>query len=60
MVTRILQRFPQRFLSLLSYEFKKFQASQALSIIEAAELGEGDKTTSQTLTKGQLDLLLSP
>lgn len=52
--------FHKRFLSLLSYEFKKFQASQALSIIEAAEQGEGDETTSQKLTKEQLDLLLSP
>ena len=38
----------------------KFQASQALSIIEAAEQGEGDEPTSQKLTKEQLDLLLSP
>lgn len=51
--------FHKRFLQLLSYEFKKFQASQALGIIEAAEQGEGEHTT-KTLTKTQLDELLSP
>ncbi|CAI5755847.1 unnamed protein product [Candida verbasci] len=55
--------FHKRFLSLLSYEFKKFQASQALSIIEATEQGEegeGGESSTSKLTKDQLDTLLSP
>lgn len=52
--------FHKRFLSLLSYEFKKFQASQALSIIEATEQGEGNNGSQSKLTKDQLDALLSP
>lgn len=53
--------FHKRFLSLLSYEFRKFQASQALSIIEATEVGEGSSSSSiKKLTKQQLDELLSP
>ncbi|RCK62801.1 RNA cytidine acetyltransferase [Candida viswanathii] len=52
--------FHKRFLSLLSYEFKKFQASQALSIIEATEQGEGNTANQARLTKDQLDALLSP
>ncbi|KAI5962216.1 NAT10 [Candida pseudojiufengensis] len=51
--------FHKRFLQLLSYEFKKFQASQALGLIEAAEQGEGDSDVKQ-LTKEQLDDILSP
>ncbi|KAG7665792.1 NAT10 [[Candida] subhashii] len=53
--------FHKRFLSLLSYEFRKFQASQALSIIEATEVGEGIGSSAvQKLTKQQLDERLSP
>lgn len=52
--------FHKRFLSLLSYEFKKFQASQALGIIEATEQGEGRNSSQSKLTKDQLDALLSP
>ncbi|KAI5954509.1 NAT10 [Candida jiufengensis] len=51
--------FHKRFLQLLSYEFKKFQASQALGLIEAAEQGEGDSKV-KPLTRDQLDDLLSP
>ncbi|KAI5948932.1 NAT10 [Candida theae] len=58
-LTEFSKDFHKRFLQLLSYEFKKFQASQALGIIEAAEQGEGENTT-KALTKEQLDDLLSP
>ncbi|RLV95460.1 RNA cytidine acetyltransferase [Spathaspora sp. JA1] len=51
--------FHKRFLQLLSYEFKKFTATQALGIIEATEAGEGNVHSKQ-LTKRQLDDILSP
>ncbi|KAI3405975.2 NAT10 [Candida oxycetoniae] len=52
--------FHKRFLQLLSYEFRKFPATQALSLIEATEQGEGEKTMVAPLTKEMLDELLSP
>ncbi|KAK6458999.1 GNAT acetyltransferase 2-domain-containing protein [Scheffersomyces xylosifermentans] len=52
--------FHKRFLQLLSYEFKKFPAVQALNIIEAAESGETSKSNIKKLTREQLDDVLSP
>ncbi|EGW34245.1 uncharacterized protein SPAPADRAFT_49303 [Spathaspora passalidarum NRRL Y-27907] len=52
--------FHKRFLQLLSYEFKKFKATQALGIIEATEAGEGANSKPKQLTKEQLDDILSP
>lgn len=52
--------FHKRFLQLLAYEFKKFQASQALGLIEATEQGEGEDVVNKPLTRAQLDELLSP
>lgn len=53
--------FHKRFMSLLSYEFRKFPAILALTIFESATAGAksaGNKTTP--LTKPELDELLSP
>jgi N-acetyltransferase 10 len=52
--------FHKRFLQLLSYEFRKFSAVQALNIIEAVELGEGSEKTVKKLTKSELDDMMSP
>lgn len=49
--------FHKRFLQLLSYEFKKFSAIQALNIIEATKQ---DETGRKQLTREQLDDILSP
>lgn len=51
--------FHKRLLNLLSYEFRKFTAVQALSIIESAELGEG-ATEKATFGRDELDAILSP
>lgn len=50
--------FHKRFISLLSYEFHKFTAVQALGILEASNIKGRD--TSKELTKADLDNLLSP
>lgn len=47
--------FHKRFLSLLAYEFRKFSAVQALNILEST-----GKTLPHALTRGELDVLLSP
>lgn len=52
--------FHKRFLNLLSYEFRKFPAVQALNIIEATEQGEGSVVSSKEITRAELDSLLSP
>ncbi|AQZ13919.1 KRE33 (YNL132W) [Zygosaccharomyces parabailii] len=55
--------FHKRFLSLLSYDFKKFTAVHALSLIEASQNGEklsGHEIPRKQLTKEQLDDLFSP
>ncbi|ODQ68123.1 DUF699-domain-containing protein [Nadsonia fulvescens var. elongata DSM 6958] len=53
--------FHKRFLSLLSYEFKKFTAAQSLGIMEAAKASpDAESFASKELTKSQLDELLSP
>jgi N-acetyltransferase 10 len=52
--------FHKRFLQLLSYEFRKFSAVQALNVIEAIELGEGSEKTVKKLTKAELDDMMSP
>ncbi|QLL32776.1 hypothetical protein HG536_0D02980 [Torulaspora globosa] len=57
------QDFHKRFLSLLSYDFRKFTSVHALSVIESAkkaqELSATDFSTKE-LTKEQLDDLFSP
>ncbi|CAK9437192.1 uncharacterized protein LODBEIA_P15760 [Lodderomyces beijingensis] len=52
--------FHRRFLQLLSYEFKKLPAVQALGLIEAAEQGEGSESRGKPLTSEQLNEALSP
>lgn len=52
--------FHKRFLLLLSYEFRKFPAVQALSIIEAVEVGESGSLAIPELTRAGLDQMLSP
>lgn len=52
--------FHKRFLQLLSYEFKKFPAAQALNIIQATEAGESSEKKVKKLTRDQLDEYLSP
>lgn len=52
--------FHKRFLSLLSYEFRKFPAVQALSIIESTEKGEGEASGPKEITRTELDAILSP
>lgn len=54
--------FHRRFLSLLSYQFRKFQSVQALSIDESANVGiKLDTTISpELLTKTELDQTFSP
>lgn len=52
--------FHKRFLSLMSYEFRKFPAVQALNIIGAAEAGEDNSKKVKQLTKAGLDEVLSP
>lgn len=52
--------FHKRFLQLLSYEFKKFPAVQAMNIIEATEAGENQESKTKTITKKDLDNILSP
>lgn len=52
--------FHKRFLQLLSYEFKKFPAIQALNIIESVEAGELKGEKIRQLTRQQLDERLSP
>lgn len=53
--------FQKRFLSLLSYEFRKFAASVALSIDQSANTGaQLDATPQTSLTKAELDALMSP
>lgn len=51
--------FHKRFLQLMSYEFKKFPAVQALNIIEATEAGESSAAVKK-LTRNELDAMLSP
>jgi len=50
--------FHKRFLSLMSYDFKKFTAVQALNVIESAKAIETEEVTQ--LTKADLDKLFSP
>lgn len=59
--------FHKRFLSLLSYDFRKFTAAQALNVIESAKkaenLADGDEKLqfrTEELTKEQLDQVFSP
>ncbi|UKZ75501.1 hypothetical protein TrVFT333_003187 [Trichoderma virens FT-333] len=53
--------FQKRFLSLLSYEFRTFPASVALSIDQSANTGaQLDATPLSSLTKTELDALMSP
>ena len=57
--------FHKRFLSLLSYDFHKFTAVQALSVLEsskkAQELHEDDSTNKvKELSKSQMDDIFSP
>ncbi|KAH3901377.1 ribosome biosynthesis protein KRE33 SCDLUD_002869 [Saccharomycodes ludwigii] len=52
--------FHKRFLSLLSYDFKKFSASQALNVIQSAKRGEGKDYHVEPMTKTELDKILSP
>ncbi|KAJ4862789.1 GNAT acetyltransferase 2 domain-containing protein [Trichoderma breve] len=53
--------FQKRFLSLLSYEFRNFAASVALSIDQSANTGaQLDATPQTSLTKAELDALMSP
>lgn len=40
--------FRRRFLSLLSYKFREFEASLALSVIEGANAGEGQVASSKS------------
>ncbi|CAN3374470.1 hypothetical protein DIURU_000655 [Diutina rugosa] len=51
--------FHRRFLSLLSYEFRKFTATQALAIIESAEVGEKG-LKRKPLTISELKDLFTP
>ncbi|RKP27939.1 putative nucleolar ATPase Kre33, partial [Syncephalis pseudoplumigaleata] len=55
--------FRRRFLTLLSYQFRDFHASLALSIMEAADAGSGSGSGSGSramLKRGDLDRDLSP
>lgn len=52
--------FHKRLLHLLSYEFRKFTAVQALSLIESAELGESYNFKPKPFTRDELDAILSP
>lgn len=52
--------FHKRLLHLLSYEFRKFTAVQALSLIESAELGESANFKPKPFTRDELDAILSP
>lgn len=59
--------FHKRFLSLLSYEFKKFTALESLNVIESAKKAEKLADNSEvnsfrnrSLTKEELDSILSP
>lgn len=61
--------FHKRFLALLSFEFRKFTALEALNVIESAKKGEAlqdssedrfNGSQSKSLTKDQLDALFSP
>lgn len=51
--------FHKRFLSLLSYDFKKFPAVQALNLIQSTRAAESADEIEQ-LTKPQLDQIFSP
>lgn len=50
--------FHKRFLWLMSYEFKKFTAVQALNVMESAKSSETEEV--QQLSKEELDQLFSP
>lgn len=55
--------FRKRFLSLLSYDFSKFTATQALGIIESSKQPEAladEQSPIQELTRQQLDQIFSP
>ncbi|CAG98875.1 ribosome biosynthesis protein KRE33 [Kluyveromyces lactis] len=59
--------FHKRFLSLLSFDFKKFTAIEALNVIESAKKGEtldqdseGRSFQNKVLTRDQLDSIFSP
>ncbi|SCU96087.1 LANO_0E12420g1_1 [Lachancea nothofagi CBS 11611] len=55
--------FRRRFLSLLSYDFKKFTAVQALNLMESAEKAKilnGDSETVRALSKDDVDAVFSP
>ncbi|QLQ79651.1 hypothetical protein HG537_0C02980 [Torulaspora globosa] len=57
------QDFHKRFLSLLSYDFRKFTSVHALSVIESARKAQELSTTDlsvKELTKEQVDDLFSP
>lgn len=51
--------FHKRFLNLLGYDFSKFTAVQALSVIESS-LKTDDEVTTKVLSKRQLDDIFSP
>ncbi|KAK6205007.1 putative ATPase [Scheffersomyces amazonensis] len=52
--------FHKRFLSLLSFEFKKFSAVQSLNIIEATGYGENSNKVAKKLTRDFLSEYLTP
>ena len=52
--------FHHRFLSLLSYQFRTFPAVQSLSMVEAAPTASPEDETRPTMSKDQLDRLMSP
>ena len=58
--------FHKRFLSLLSYEFKKFTAVQALNLMESAKkvggarADDNDYSRHNSLTKANIDQIFSP
>ncbi|KAL0078647.1 GNAT acetyltransferase 2-domain-containing protein [Phycomyces blakesleeanus] len=53
--------FANRFLNLLSYEFRNFTSVNALSILEAAKHGrDSEADEAHELTKEQLDLFFTP
>lgn len=52
--------FHRRFLNLLAYEFRKFTATQSLSIMEGEKVATKDREPPKTVSKVDLDDLLSP
>lgn len=52
--------FHKRFLLLLSYEFRKFSAVQALNIMESADIRITGNNKTEVVKKGSLNEMLSP